>query len=263
MSQPSGRTIGLALSGGVARAAAHLGVLEVLEEAGIPVGAISGTSGGSLVGAIYASRKHRLEELIRHVLKLRWWKLLRPSFPIRGLIDGRPIARFVTEMIGPVEFSDLAIPLAIVACDLKTGEKVVLREGPVASAVQASCSLPFFFNPTVIEGRALVDGGYVSLIPIRTAREELPAGKVVGVDVNYRAFEGAPAPENIFRIPIHLAALWAQKNSLEEVRLADAMIRVDVRGFGLTELNRADELIQKGREAARAVLPELKRWLSV
>lgn len=246
--------IGLALGGGAARALAHLGVLEALEEAGIPIGAIAGTSGGSLVGALYASKKYRIDQLIEEVLDLRWWDWVRLSRSKEGLMDSHRIGRFLVKRLGPISFSDLAIPFAAVACDLQTGQKVVIREGPLAPAVQASCSLPVVFTPTVINHRRLVDGGYVSQIPVQAARENLKADRVIGVDVNYRACETARPPNNILQIAIHLASLWARKNADEEGRHADIMIRVDARGIGLSELRKAKDLIERGREATRESL---------
>lgn len=250
--------IGLALGGGAVRSVAHLGVLEVFESAGIPIKAIAGTSSGSLIGALYASRKYRIEQLIDQVLELHWWNMVRPARSKQGLLDSQAIARFLVKKLGPISFSDLPIRFVAVACDLQSGHKVILREGPLALSVQASCSLPVVFTPTVLNGRRLVDGGYVSQIPIRAVRGALTSGKVVGVDVNYRAIESVKPPDNIFLIAIHLASLWARKNADEECQYADAMVRVDVRGIGLTELRKAEDLIERGRKAAQESLKQLR-----
>ena len=251
MDRPTQATIGLALSGGAVRAVAHLGVLEEFQKSGVVIGAIAGTSAGALVGALFASGKFNIDQLIDHVLRIRWRDVIRPAWPVRGLIDSRSIARFVSDQLGPVSFSDLAIPFAAVASDLQTGRKVVLTEGPLGPAVAASCSLPVFFTPTDINGRQLVDGGYSSQIPVRAVRDCLVARTVIGVDVNYRADEDLPPPENLFRIAVHLAALLARRNAIEEIPYADAMVRVDVRGISLTDLGKARELLDRGRLAAR------------
>jgi NTE family protein len=254
MGQPPRETLSLALSGGVARSVAHLGVLEVFEQSGILIDAVAGTSAGALVGALYASGRFRIDQLIEHVLRIRWRDVIRPAWPYRGLIDSRMIARFVTDQVGPISFSDLAKPFAVAACDLQTGQKVVLSEGPLAPAVAASCSLPVFFTPTELDGRHYVDGGYVSQIPIRAARDHLGARTVVGVDVNFRADEDLPPPGNWFKIAVHLAALLARRNAVEECSYADAMVRVDVRGISLIDLEKAPELLDRGRVAARDCL---------
>lgn len=246
--------IGLALSGGAARAAAHIGVLEVLETGGVGIGALSGTSGGALIAALYASGRFGAAQLIEEVERTRWRHVVRPAWPVRGLFDSGAIGRFIEQKLGPLSFSDLRIPLAVLCTNLRTGRKVVLTEGPLAPAVQASCSLPVFFTPTTVNGMSLVDGGYVSQIPIRAAREVLGAETVIGVDVNFRAEEDLGTPTNVFSIAAQLAALWARRNAEEEAPLSDAMIRVDARGIGLTDLNKAGELIERGRAAAKEFL---------
>jgi NTE family protein len=263
MSPPSAPKIGLALGGGMVRALAHLGVLETLEKAGVPIGAISGTSGGSLVGAFYATGKYPVDRLIELVLSLGWRDWIRPSWSPEGLMDSRRIGQFVTERLGPIAFQDLAISFAAVACDLTTGSKVVLSDGPLAPAIQASCSLPVLFTPTVLNGQRLVDGGYVSQIPVLAAQEVLKGERVIGVDVNFRASETARPPRHLLGIAIHMASLWARKNADEESRRADIMIRVDARGIGLTDFRKTRELIERGRRAAQESLPAISQWLAV
>jgi NTE family protein len=258
MDRPPQATLGVALSGGAARAVAHLGVLEVLQQAGLSIDAVVGTSAGALVGALYASGRFSVAQLIEHVLRIRWRDIVRPAWPYRGLIDSRTIARFVTDQLGSATFSDLAVPFAAVACDLQSGQKVVLSEGPLAPAIAASCSLPVFFTPTEWNGRHLVDGGYVSQIPIRAVRDRFGARTVIGVDVNYRGDEDLPTPGNWFKIAVHLAALLARRNAVEECSYADAMVRVDVRGISLIDLEKAPELLDRGREAARDYLKRFR-----
>lgn len=254
--------VGIALSGGAARCIAHLGVLEVFKKAGIPVHLISGTSGGALVGALYASGRYSIDELVRHVSGLNWWQVTRPVISRRGLLSSDRIRRFVQEWIGEMTFDQAAIPLAIVATDLRTGGKAVLREGLIAPAVQASCSLPVIFTPTRYGDRLLIDGGYVSQLPVRVAKEDMGADFVIAVDVNYGGMEGAGAPRNMIQIAIQLASLWARKNAEEEARLADGLVRVNVAGIGLTDLRQGRELLRRGRLAAESALPWLEKRLT-
>jgi NTE family protein len=148
-----------------------------------------------------------------------------------------------------------------VATDLRSGEKVVLSEGPVARAVQASCSLPVIFTPTTIQGRALVDGGAVSQLPVATARALFPDSLVVGVDVNYRAAEQV-ALTNLVQIGIHVVSLFARQNAALERRQADVMIDVDASGVSLYDLQKFDLMIRRGREAAEAALGDIRDTLS-
>jgi NTE family protein len=161
-----------------------------------------------------------------------------------------------------MSFDQTAIPLALVATDMRTGKKVVLKEGPVAPAVQASCSLPVVFKPTPYGDRLLIDGGYVSQIPVLAAKEDLGADFVIAVDVNYGGMEGVGMPRNMIQIAIHLASLWARKNAEEEGRLADCLVRVNVSGIGLTDLRQRRELLKRGRNAAQSSLPWLERHLT-
>ncbi|MBI3811681.1 MAG: patatin-like phospholipase family protein [Nitrospirae bacterium] len=254
--------VGITLSGGAARCIAHLGVLEVFKKAGIPVHLISGTSGGGLVGALYASGRYSLEELVRSVSGLNWWQVTHPVISRRGLLSSDRIRRFVQEWIGEMTFDQTTIPLAIVATDLRTGGKVVLKDGPIAPAVQASCSLPVIFKPTFYGGRLLIDGGYASQLPVRVAKEDMGADFVVAVDVNYGGMEGAGTPRNMVQIAIQLASLWARKNAEEEAQRADGLVRVNVAGIGLTDLRQGRELLKRGRLAAQSALPWLEKRLA-
>lgn len=255
------KKVGIAFSGGAARCIAHLGVLEVLIEKGIPIHVVAGTSGGGLVGALYASGLYTVSDIIRGIQKLSWWEISRPVVSLQGLVSSRRIGDYTREWIGEVSFDQLALPLAIVAADLRTGQRVVLREGPVALAVQASCSLPVVFKPTPYQDRVLVDGGYVSQLPVLAVRQELEADFTIGVDVNYGAMEGMPMPYNAIQIGIHMASLWARKNADEEGKQADCLIRVDVQGISLTDLRQRDELLDRGRRAAESVITHLRKQL--
>jgi NTE family protein len=254
--------VGIALSGGAARAIAHLGVLQVFKETGIPIHVLSGTSGGALVGALYCSGRYAFEELEQRAAGLKWWQVTRPVVSKRGLLSSDRIGRFVDRLLGDATFGQLEIPFAVAATDMMTGNRVVLRDGLVSRAVQASCSLPIIFEPTLFNGRSLIDGGYASQIPVLAAREDLGADFVIAVDVNYGGMEGAGLPQNMIQIAIHLASLWARKNAEEEGGLAECLVRVNVSGIGLTELGQGRELLKRGRLAAESLIPTLQKRLA-
>lgn len=252
--------IGLALSGGAARCIGQIGVLEVLEQEGIRVGAISGTSGGALIGALYASGKVSLKEMEGIAKGIKWRDVLMAKFSKRGLISSEKIYRFVKGIIGDITFDDLKIQLAITATNLRDGEKVVLTKGSVAKAVQASCSLPVIFTPTEIDGMILVDGGASSQLPVLVAREDLGASYVIGVDVNFGAIDSAKL-DNVFQIGIHFISLFARMNALRERQFADAVIEVDATGISLIDLDKADLLIARGRQGAEEKIGGIKRMI--
>jgi len=250
------RVVGIALSGGAARCIGQIGVLEVLEKAGIEVDAIAGTSGGRFVGALYASGRVSIPEMKRLARGIKWRHVVRPNLPKQGLISSEKIYRYVRDILNDMTFEDLKIPLAVVASDLRNGDKVVISQGSVARAVQASCSLPVIFTPTSLNGRILVDGGYVSQLPVLAAKENLGAKFVIGVDVNCNKVETARL-DNLFQIGTHFIALFARRNAFVERQFADVMIDVDARGVSLLDLDKADLLMERGRQAAQAKLDQI------
>ncbi|MEO5658097.1 MAG: patatin-like phospholipase family protein [Nitrospiria bacterium] len=245
--------VALALSGGAARCAGHIGVLDVLRRAGVPITGVVGTSGGAFVGALHASGRFTPAQMVTVAHDMRWRRLLAPSLSRSGIWSSDKIGAAVRRLLGDVTYADLPFPFAAMACDLRTGEAVVLSEGDVALAVQASCSLPVLFTPTPIAGRLLVDGGAASQLPVLAARARFPGAVVVGVDVNYRAAESAHL-KNMVQIGVQVVSLVARQNAARERRVADVMIDVDASGVALYDLSKMELMITRGREAAEAVL---------
>jgi NTE family protein len=256
MPKTQDRKIGLALSGGAARGIAHIAVLETLELEDIPVTAIAGTSVGSVVGALYAAGMP-IREIKRILLNAQWKDILKLTIPKQGLISSEGIYEFMEEILPIKKFSALPIPFAAVATDLRTAEKVVITSGSVARAVQASCSIPVIFTPTEINRKILVDGGVSSQIPVKAAREELGAKRVVAVNVNYKALE-LEEYDNIIKIATHLSVLWASRNAREEEKLADTVIQVNAKGISLYDLSKARELLRRGKKATEDKLAEIR-----
>ncbi|MCD4707398.1 MAG: patatin-like phospholipase family protein [Candidatus Sabulitectum sp.] len=188
-SAPPGR-IGLALGSGSARGWAHIGVIRALEEAGINVDCIAGTSIGALVGAVYASG--RFAELEKAVLQLERKQILLFSdiiLPKSGLIDGRKISNLIQQHVLDTPIESLPLPLCIIATDLTTGREVVLKDGDISEAVRASVSIPGVFTPVRKEDRLLVDGGLVNPVPVSIARE-MGADFVIAVDLSCGVITG-------------------------------------------------------------------------
>jgi NTE family protein len=247
--------VALALSGGAARSAGHVGVLCALADAKVPIAGLVGTSGGAFVGALFASGRFSTEELDRIGRELRWRDVVVPALSPRGFFASERVGAMLRRLIGRVGFGDLKYPFAAVACDIRTGERVVLAEGEVALAVQASCSLPVFFTPTVLGGRLLVDGGAVSQLPVLAARERFPAARIVGVDVNYRAAENARLG-NLVSLGVQVVSLFARQNAARERQAADVMIDVDASDVSLYDLAKSGLMIGRGRDATIAVLAQ-------
>ncbi|BCO29931.1 phosphoesterase [Thiohalobacter sp. COW1] len=185
VSTPSAHKVGLALGSGSARGLAHIGVLRAIEEAGIEVDCIAGTSIGAVIGAIYSAGK--LEGLTERFLQFDWKRiisLLDPVFPRSGLIDGQKIDDFVRAHVQAQRIEDLPIPFRAVATCIMSGEEVVVGAGDLIEAVRASISVPGIFTPVRSNGRILVDGGLVNPVPVSVARA-MGADLIIAVDLNH------------------------------------------------------------------------------
>lgn len=182
---PNGKKIGYALGGGAARGMFHIGVLSVLEEYGISPDIITGTSMGSIIGAMYASGL-KVSELKQIACSIDWKQVVRltdiVTLPKSGLIQGRRIVTLLKSLLGEASFSRLKFKYAAVAADLHTGQQVVFTEGSLVEAIRASISIPGIFTPVSYDGRYLVDGGLVNVVPVSVCRD-LGADYVIGVNV--------------------------------------------------------------------------------
>ncbi|GLY97826.1 patatin-like phospholipase family protein [Actinoplanes sp. NBRC 103695] len=244
--------IGLALGGGAVRGTAHIGVLEVLEKAGLEPAILTGTSAGALVGALYAAGL-TAAEISAQAHSLRWAKLVRPARTRKALFDTRHLGAYLEELLGGREFTELERPFAAVACDLITGERVVMRDGPVSTAVLASAAIPGVFPPVDRDGRMLVDGGLVDMVPARLARE-LGADIVVAVDVS------GPLPRRPPTTLVHVMVAVSAMQPGGTQRLtedADLVLAPEVDGYAFWELSRITEFEDAGRAATEQALPLL------
>jgi len=241
----------LALGGGAARGAAHLGVLKVLAEEGIPVRGVAGTSVGSLVGAAFcAGRDWRW--MLEESRRLRWSELVQPVMPRMGLLATVRLERYLERTIGAKRFEDLGLPFAAVAVDISTGEEVVLRSGELAPAVRASCSVPGIFEPVDLGGRLLVDGGLVNDVPADVART-LADAPVMAVRLNSGAREPA-RPRTIVDVITASLAIVALNGIQRGLADADIVVAPDLGRTSYRDLRRAGELAAEGERAARAAL---------
>jgi NTE family protein len=182
---PSRKTVGLVLGSGSSRGWAHIGVIEALEEEKIPIDYIAGCSIGSYVAAIYASGGFKsLKEFVLRMDGKKVFSYFDVVFPRSGLLNGTKRLKELYSMhADAADFSDLKIPLMMVATDLATGKKVVLKSGSILNALRATMSIPGLFAPVKVKGRWLVDGGLVDPVPVGVARA-LEADVVIAVDLN-------------------------------------------------------------------------------
>jgi len=251
--------LGLALGGGFARGYAHLGVLRVMEEQGIPISCISGSSIGSILAAAYASGTP-LPHIIAKCREIRFRDFARWRVSRFGLASNERLGALVQRFFDSKQFEDLSIPTAIVATDLGTGEPVIFRQGSLAEAIRASCAFPGLFEPVMLGTRCLADGGLVAPVPTRAARElgaELVVGISVGLHDGHRG-----APKNIFQV-VSRAVSAAQKHQLEAwERHANLVLRPDVQSLAWDDFERIDDAIEAGAAAARSALPQIRKLLA-
>lgn len=180
------RKVALALGGGSARGWSHIGAIKALQEAGLTVSCVAGTSIGALVGAFFAAgRLGTLEAFVTDFDWTRFLRLVDPALPTSGLINGQRVQAYIRAQLGRETIEELPVPFACVAVDLANGQEVVMRSGPIASAVRASISIPGMFTPLCREGRYLVDGGLVNPLPVSVARELSHGEAVLAVDLNH------------------------------------------------------------------------------
>ncbi len=182
--------IGVALGSGAARGWAHIGVLRALEEAGIPVRYVAGTSIGSVVGAAYVTgRLDTMDEVARSMQLPQLISLIDLTLPRSGLMDGDRIVQLMRQRLPVTNIENLSIPFCAVAADLMSGQEIHIRTGPLIDAVRASLSIPGVFTPADWFGRRLIDGGVVSPVPVQAVRQ-MGAEYVIAVDLNYALYRG-------------------------------------------------------------------------
>ena len=245
MDIPDHKRIGLALSGGISRGPAHIGVLNVLAQQGVPIDHVAGVSAGSIVGAAFCAGVP-LEQLNELALRIGWRRMARLVWPRRGFVSFKKLERFLIDLIGDVEFHQLKIPFAVVVTDLLSGEPLVLQEGRVATAVHASCAVPGFVEPVERAGRLLGDGGVACNLPGQQVRA-LGADYVIGVDLMQPHLRRRMGPWRFGAMALE-TLIQRSGGGLESV---DCLIQPALAGFNSLTFGRAAYLIEQGESAAR------------
>jgi NTE family protein len=248
--------IGLALGGGAARGFAHVGVIQVLEEAGIRPTLVAGTSAGSLVAAIYASGKTgaQLQQVAETMEEaaIADWTLQIFS---RGALRGEALARYVNGQVNSRLIENMPMPLGIVATDLNTGVDTVFQRGDTGTAVRASSAVPAVFQPVKISGRDYVDGGLVSPVPVRAAHK-MGAELVIAVDIS------SPPEGNLtggtLEILLQTFSIMGKSINSFELRDADVVVRPALSGISSADFGARKRSIEAGRQAMLAALPQLR-----
>lgn len=253
-------TVGLALGSGGARGFAHLGVIKALVDHSIPIDMIAGSSMGALVGCFYAFG-HDVDKLIKLSKAFHRKHYLDFTIPKMGFISGKRLKSFIRLFMQGKRLEQLSIPVAVIATDLHTGEKMVFREGQAEEAIRASISIPGIFVPEKIKGRLLIDGGVSDRVPTAAVRE-MGANIVIGVDVsriNTRA-----DIQTIYDVIMQSIDILQMEIIAAREMEADVMILPPVEHVNARSFRNIEEIIHIGEEAALLKLPEIneamKRW---
>lgn len=252
--------IGLALGSGGARGLSIAGILGVLEEEGIEIDYIAGTSIGSLLGGFYASGI-TVKEMRDIILNTKWktlFSLLDPKLD-QGLMSGKKVQKFLQDYLGEMRFEDCKISCSVVCTNVKTGECVIFDKGSMARAIRASISIPLVFKPVEIEGMTLVDGMISKPVPVDVVRR-MGADVVIAVNLDnhylrnegYLGFSGL-ADNSMAIMRYHLARLCSEG--------ADVVVSPEIGRTHWHQFTEGKRLIRAGEEAMREKMPELKKIL--
>lgn len=252
--------LGLALGGGAARGFAHIGVLQVLEEEGIKPALVVGTSAGSVVASFYASGKSgaQLQWLADTMDESQFTDWANPLTG-RGLLRGEALGKYVNSQLNGMKIEDMKLPLGIVATDLRTGDGILFRRGDVATAVRASSAVPSVFEPVRIAGKDYVDGGLVSPVPVRYARQ-MGADVVLAVDISSRPEDAKTS--DVLKVLLQTFSIMGKSISQLELPQADVVVRPTLPDVGSAEFSARKKSIEAGRAAMKQALPQLKALLS-
>mgnify|MGYP000490778799 CR=1 FL=1 len=253
MSTLKDKKVGLALGGGAVLGAVHVGVLKALEEKGVKIEAICGTSVGAIVAALYAFGKTP-QEIEKIVVEFEWKKLSSLTLSKYGILSNEKIGDIIKQIIGDKKFKDANIPLGMVATDITTGEKIILEKGSVADAVVASTCIPGIFIPVEIGGRFLVDGGIVENIPLSCLKNR-DVDFLIGVDLlPERSYK---KPENVIEVLYNSFNFLVKMNKKVQTKDANLIIKPDLSEYNAVDMSQIKELIDLGYKETKKILKNL------
>jgi NTE family protein len=279
--------VGLVLSGGGAKGFAHIGVLKVIEEAGVKIDYIGGTSMGSVIGGLYATGynaaqidsifqstnfdelindfiprssknfyEKRNDELYALVLPFNKFKVGIPEALSKGMYNFNLLSSVTRSERHQRDFQKLPTPFLCIGTDIETGEQVILNKGNLAQAIIASSAFPSLFSPIVIDGKLIVDGGVTNNYPINEVRK-LGADIIIGVDVQDDLLK-RNSLKDATKILVQINNLNSIQKMKENIKKTDIYVKPDIRDYGVISFDKGKEIIKKGEDAAFAVYEKLK-----
>jgi NTE family protein len=255
--------IGLALGGGAARGFAHIGVIKALESQGIFPNLVVGTSAGSVIAALYASG-YRGTELQKIALSLDEAAITDWALPFSGrfggMIKGDALQAMVNRLVKNQTIENMPMPLGIVGTDLQTGNGILFQRGDTGQAVRASCSVPGIFQPTIIQGREYVDGGLVSPVPVRYAKQ---MGADIVIAVNISTEPSTQDSSGTLGILLQTTSIMGKSINAFELDLAQVVIQPELKGMRGTDFKARNAAILAGEESAMKQISQIKNLLKM
>ncbi len=251
--------VALVLGGGAFHGMAHAGVIKVLEDAGVPFDLIVGTSAGSMVGALYADNPN-IDSLVPLIESTTAkdvfdFSLFRSS---EGFVSGKRLQEYLNKQLTVENIEETKIPYVAVTTDLENGVSVALKAGPIAPSVNASCAIPGIFEPVKMYGTTFVDGGVLDGVPSDIAKEYNP--KII-IAVSIMSFDTTVHLKNYKNVFERAYTVAAHNLTKEKISSADFIIAPDLQGFPLMSGKDNEKMYQRGIEAAKKSLPEIKKML--
>jgi len=250
--------IGVALGGGAAKGFAHIGVIKMLEANGFQPEVVSGTSAGSVVGAMYASGMDAFA-MQKQAFALDEAQIRDYSLFSGGVVKGQKLQDYVNQQVGQKTIQQMRKPFAAVATQLETGDRTVFVRGNTGQAVRASSSIPGVFEPVVIGKYHYVDGGVVSPVPVDAARM-LGADFVIAVDISSKA--SGKNPGSVLGNINQSITIMGQRLGQQELARADVVIRPSVNEIGPADFEQRNNAIMEGERAALSMIPQIRQKLA-
>ena len=253
------KKVGLALGGGAAHGVAHIGVLQVFKEKGVPIDFVSGCSAGAIAGALYCtgSDMYLASKLCSSIDMSAFVDIIIPK---TGFIKGEKAENLVDMLCKGKNIEECSPPFTAIACDMIGGKCVTFDKGKVAKACHASFSIPGVFEPVEIDGMQLIDGGAMTRVPVEQVRQ-MGADYVVAVDVGYQGWGHARA-KNMMDVIMNAFEMCDWLVVEQVYKKSDCVINPDLRDIPSNSLEKAEECIEKGREAALKAVDKILEDIS-
>ena len=241
------RRIGVALGGGAVLGAAHVGVLKAFEDSGVKIHCVSGVSAGAIIGTLYAFGVS-IDEIKAFALKVRWSDVAHFDISKMGVLSNEALGRMVQSWLSPCCMQDARLPVAVLAADIETAEKIVITKGDIKTAMMATSCVPGVFAPVKRKGRLLVDGGLLENVPLSPLKD-MGADFSIGVDLTARR-ERYPKPHHMIDVIANSVEIIMNSATRLQTAGADMLICPELGNYSLVDPSHTAEVIEKGYAAA-------------